>query len=503
MKLDSQIYDIIVIGGGASGLAAAIESATCGASVLVLEKGPTLGGTMAWAVGVYASSSTPHQKRADIEDSCEQHFADMDVVNRTDRPDNLDLRRLLVYGAPDTFHWLLGLGIRFIGPNLEPPQTQPRMHSVIPSAKAFLYYFERRCKKLGVSLSCSVEVVDLIVEGGRVRGVKAKNGKGETAEYHSRHGVIMASGDFAASRTMRSRFFGLSVVNAEAVYKLNTGDGQQIGERYGARIVNGDYATFYIPRMRFVPPNCSSWVLRLPPWPIVSKGIQFGLKVLPQRLMRPFLLKFLTTVLGPELGLFRAGAALVNNAGDLIEVDITSPAHHLALDPANKGYIIFDQKIANIFETPPNAISTAPGIAFAYLNDYRISRQDIYHEANTLFELAGKIGIAPERLRNALQSHNETTLYDRKLEQGPFYALGPVRGYINVTEGGLAVSDDLRVLDGNDEPIPGLFAAGGAGQGGVLLNGHGHHLTWALVSGRKAAQTALQQSRSFTRGERQ
>ena len=58
-------------------------------------------------------------------------------------------------------------------------------------------------------------------------------------------------------------------------------------------------------------------------------------------------------------------------------------------------------------------------------------------------------------------------------------------------EGGLAVTDDLAVLGANDRPIPGLFAAGSAGQGGAPLDGHGHHITWACVSGRQAARSVL------------
>jgi fumarate reductase flavoprotein subunit len=84
------------------------------------------------------------------------------------------------------------------------------------------------------------------------------------------------------------------------------------------------------------------------------------------------------------------------------------------------------------------------------------------------------------------------------LARPPFIALGPVRGYVSITEGGLAVTDDLHVLGSDDKPIPGLFAAGSAGQGGVLLDGHGHHLAWAFVSGRHAARTAMQSGPSLS-----
>jgi predicted oxidoreductase len=57
-------------------------------------------------------------------------------------------------------------------------------------------------------------------------------------------------------------------------------------------------------------------------------------------------------------------------------------------------------------------------------------------------------------------------------------------------EGGLMVDAQHRVLDGQDHPIPGLYAAGSTGQGGLLLKGHGHHLAWAFVSGRRAGRFA-------------
>ena len=47
----------------------------------------------------------------------------------------------------------------------------------------------------------------------------------------------------------------------------------------------------------------------------------------------------------------------------------------------------------------------------------------------------------------------------------------------------------------DDQPIPGLYAAGSTGQGGLLLKGHGHHLAWAFVSGRRAGRHAANEAR--------
>jgi predicted oxidoreductase len=42
----------------------------------------------------------------------------------------------------------------------------------------------------------------------------------------------------------------------------------------------------------------------------------------------------------------------------------------------------------------------------------------------------------------------------------------------------------MRVLDGDDRPIPGLYAVGQNGLGGMVLWGHGLHIAWAITSGR-------------------
>ena len=69
--------------------------------------------------------------------------------------------------------------------------------------------------------------------------------------------------------------------------------------------------------------------------------------------------------------------------------------------------------------------------------------------------------------------------------------LGPVRAVFVHAEGGLAVEQlSISVLGAGDHPIPGLYAAGSTGQGGLLLKGHGHHLAWAFASGRRAGRNA-------------
>ena len=91
-------YDVIVVGSGSAGLAAAIAAAESGAKTLMIEKNPALGGTSGWSVGSITTSSSPHQRAADIYDTPDDHFADMELFHgeRLKGRDNLKLRRLLV-----------------------------------------------------------------------------------------------------------------------------------------------------------------------------------------------------------------------------------------------------------------------------------------------------------------------------------------------------------------------------------------------------------------------
>ena len=61
-------YDVVVVGGGSAGLAAAISATENGASTLLMEKNKELGGTSGWSVGSITSSATAHQRAMDIYD---------------------------------------------------------------------------------------------------------------------------------------------------------------------------------------------------------------------------------------------------------------------------------------------------------------------------------------------------------------------------------------------------------------------------------------------------
>lgn len=82
------------------------------------------------------------------------------------------------------------------------------------------------------------------------------------------------------------------------------------------------------------------------------------------------------------------------------------------------------------------------------------------------------------------------------IEQGPFYAMGPVSCFAMGTDTGLAINEQFQILRGDGLPIPGLFGAGTVGLGGLMAEGHGHHLGWAFTSGRLAGRNAAHLART-------
>jgi len=485
---DQVSYDVVVVGGGGAGLAAAIEARAQACSVVLLEKNASLGGSTAWSVGSLTATGTPYQIAKGIDDRPEDHWRDMAAFNGgLDNRDNPALRRVLTDEIPDTFRWLLAHGIRFTGPMPEPPHTKPRMHNVLPNSRSFIRNLERAARRKGIDIITGARAGSLVRDGARVNGVVCETGQGRRV-FSAHRGVVLATGDFTNDPELKNRYMGAQEAKASGVNPTATGDGQKLALALGARILNGDLALG--PELRFVPPQRQNLLLRLPPWPWLAQMMAWSLDHLPSTLLRPFIMSFVTTALAPSPGLFEAGALLVNGNGERFTDECSQPALAVPDQPGGEAFILLDARMAGLFTGWPHFISTAPGVAYAYLADYRRNRRDICRTAPTLLMLARKLGMRGETLAQTVAAYDAQVRDRPPFGTGPYVALGPARAVFVHNEGGLAVDHDHRVLDADDAPIDGLYAAGATGQGGLLLKGHGHHLAWAFVSGRRAGRNA-------------
>ena len=472
-----EVFDVVVVGGGGAGLAAAIEARASGARVVLLEKNDKLGGSTAWSVGSITTTGSPHQLRAGIEDTPDAHFRDMPLfAGEIAERDNDELRRILCDEIPDTFRWLLSLGVRFFGPMPEPPHTQPRMHNVLPNSRSFIHHLERRARKAGVEIRAGTRARKLMTDGRAVIGVET-----DKAQFRALRAVILGAGDFTNDPELKLRYMGEREAKVEAVNETATGDGQKMALALGARVINGDLALG--PEIRFMAPVRTTLLRRLPPWPLLAQSMAWSMAHLPMALLRPFIMSFVTTALAPSPELFQQGAILINRDGKRFCDETDIPAYALAEQPGKQGYILMGGEVAQRFSKWPHFVSTAPGVAYAYIPDYRRNRPDVFNQDDDLGQLATKLNVPADVLERAAANAPG-------FEQSPYVALGPVRSVFVHNEGGLAVDERHRVLGKDNLPIAGLYAAGSTGQGGLLLKGHGHHLAWAFVSGRRAGRFA-------------
>ena len=490
MNPESELFDVVVVGGGGAGLAAAAEAARLGRSVVLLEKNPEPGGSTSWSVGSMTVTNSPHQKKAGIQDTPQEHFEDMEKhAGPLAWRDNPALRRILVDNTTDMLEWLMALGVVFVGPMPEPPHRHNRMHNVIPNSRSFAYHLARHCRRLGVDIRVNAAAQRLLTEDERVVGAEVTDADGATRRFRARGGVVLASGDYSGGRELKAEFASPELADVDAVNVTATGDGHRMARELGAVVVNGDIIRG--PIMRFIPPTRETLLRRLPPWRPLARMMAWCYERVPQRLLRPFFMSFLTTALGPSPDLYREGAILVNQNGERFTDELGKPNLDTARQPGRIAWIVFDGKVAEKFSGWPYFVSTAPGVSYAYLADYRRNRADIYHQGPALGALAHSMGVPGEALARTVAAYNGGERGARPaLDTAPFYALGPVKSYVVFTDGGLKVDPDLKVLRVDGSVIPGLFGAGAAGQGGLLLEGHGHHLGWAFISGRIAGRNA-------------
>lgn len=478
MVVDESV-DVVIVGAGAAGLAAAVSAAEHGASVLVLEKLSALRGTTSFAVGSFAAAGTRIQAQAGIVDTVDD-FAEDIVLGHAQAPETAALRHLLAREAGRTLDWLSDLGVVFVGPFPEPPNRVPRMHNAIPNGSAYLAVLAAAARRRGVSLRLSVRAHELVRDRARIVGVRFHDGERSVTVAASR-GVILASGDFSGSEAMRSQHLPPVAARAIPINANSTGDGQTMAATAGAALKRMDAVLG--PQMRFPAAPTAPWFLRLPPFrPLLALAGAFITRA-PRTLVKLFVKQLLVAHMSPSEALFREGAVLVDAAGR--RLDGTSLVEALTLAPGSTGFIVGTRHLAHRFNAYPYFISTAPGIAYAYFDDYERGRPDLVRWGPSVAGLARALGMHEDAM----------SWMDGALEP-PLFALGPVHGMLTVTEGGVAVDEACRVVGEDDRPIAGLFAAGGVGQGGLLLKGHGLHLAWALSSGRVAGRSCASGSKN-------
>ena len=204
--------DVIVVGAGYAGVAAAIEARRAGASVLVLEKMRACGGNSIISGGLIAAAGTPLQKRLGVEDSADLMFEDM--LRTGLGLNHPGLARTVADRSAATLQWTIDeLGMSYLA-KLEylGGHSVPRTH-VMPhySGMALMKLLLTRARGLDVQIRTGAYLETLVrPQDGRVQGVRVRAGyvypnaaSGVSRTIAARRAVILATGGFAEDLPFR------------------------------------------------------------------------------------------------------------------------------------------------------------------------------------------------------------------------------------------------------------------------------------------------------------
>lgn len=448
--------DIVVVGGGGAGLAAALTALQQGSDVIVLEKTGVLGGASAMAGAGTVATGSKWQQEDGFEDSPEKLKADM-LANGHNLNDEATLD-IYVNTTGAAFDWLVS----------EEGANVPYKRSGEPTRT---YSGEGRGAGVVSSLADSVEAAggtiytntkgtELIVTDGVVTGVKAE---GETANYTiNAKAVILATGGFGANDEMVPDQYKEFVYAGHAGA---TGDGIIMAEAVDADLINMDLVNTQ-PNSMILPSGLGQYC---------NPGVGGAYNASGAFLVNQDGVRFAN-----EQG----------NAWDLMQAMKENSAQYLIMDQTS--FDAFNKGMTN------SNIYSEEDVETWLANDGE--GNPFMVTADSIEELAGKLGVDATTLQDTVTKFNEdvaagTDEFGRTLsaplsEEGPYYALQMyIRYYASL--GGLHINENMQVLNTAQEPVEGLYAAGevvGGLEGDVYMGGT--LFGWAITSGHNAGNAA-------------
>ena len=200
-------YEVVVVGAGGAGMAAAVKAAQTGAKrIVVLEKLAFTGGNTLLAQGFMNAADPVRQPKQGIKDSPENHMKQ--TLAAGDYRGDPERVRVLCENAYGAVTWLESLGMKFKDNVIQIfGALYPRSHiPALPKGQGYGSVLSKAAKDLGVEVKTGMDVVEIVREepfAGDVVGVIVKTSKGETRAIRATRAVVLAAGGFSANKYLR------------------------------------------------------------------------------------------------------------------------------------------------------------------------------------------------------------------------------------------------------------------------------------------------------------
>lgn len=443
-KVEDQEADIVVIGAGGAGMAAAVEAASAGKKVIVLEKMPIVGGNTSRATGGMNAAGTSIQAAAGIKDDVDTFYNDTFAGGKEEN--DPELLRILVDQSASAVDWVNELGAGLTRVSLSGGATNPRIHTPEDGSAVgpvVVRVLSEKLAQQNVQIMTETTAVDLMEEGEVCTGVVAQTKDGSTFKIKSK-AVILATGGFGANSEMVKSFrpdlVGFSTTNHSGA----TGDGLKLAEDLEADLDDIEF-------------------IQIHPTTDPKSGYMF------------------------TEGLRGDGAILVNQDGkrfidelqtrDVVSASILEQTGGVAYLVTNEAMRKENAALAGYITKGYAQECTSLADAAAFLKV----------DAKVVEETMSAYNKAVETGKDELFGRTHLSV---SLAEGPFYLL-KVTPSIHHTMGGLKIDKQAHVLNEDGEIIQGLYAAGevtGGIHGANRIGGNA--VTDIIVFGRIAGQTA-------------
>ena len=423
--------DIVIVGGGPAGLAAAVSAKQTNAdkNVILVEKLDILSGNGKFDMNFFDMINTEAQKAAGNDEWVGEAGLAKFLEEKSSNGESAERIQVWANEEYNLDAWLRAMGVEL---NYNYGGTNHMAEDNQYSGEVIQAGLEKAAAELGVDVRTGTKGVDLVMEDGACKGVIVTNNAGETYTINAAS-TIITTGGFCSNKELLAEYApGYEVFNTSNQMGT-TGDFVKIFEQNGFKMENMGKMSFF-----------SNIIV---PYRDLTGGADMNLLANSE------------------------GALLPNKSG-------MDRGTMIKEQPNGAAYYITDKTGYDSFYR----IRKHVGLGY-------------YAEGATIEELAEKLSINAEGLKASVEQYNAdaaagaenaqiAAVPKRALDaEGPYYGVR-VEAANHMTKGGVVCNENAQVLNADDTVVPGLYAAGDVTwQGG----GYSESVCFGKVAGAQAA----------------